>query len=146
MSAKAQRIPSSLTLRELQRFVVAEVTEAFPEEEFLEEELKRIVGGVLNGFAHGVLKMQEYGEKKGIIVFKTTDHLATDWMPRKELINHAVYTTGLPRKVVAYALARMENKIDSFLIQGVTVRVAWLGKIKSAGKGYEVELSETLQV
>jgi len=142
-----------LSMSSLIGLVAAEVRRTFPEETFLDEELSRLVGGVLNALNWGLIRMareQGFGltNTTPIDSFETDDYLSTRWMSRDEIVLHGMVTTGLPREVVAAGVHQIENQINISLRAHDYVRVAWLGTVARSVRSdlaYRITLSEELR-
>jgi hypothetical protein len=150
--AQAQPI-GDLSMSSLTTFVATEVRRAFPGEEFLDEELSRLVGGVLNALNWGLIRMakeQGFGVTNltPIDSLETDDYLSTRWMTRDEIILHAMATTGLPSEVVAAGVRQIENQINTALRVHNYVQVAWLGTFTRSPRSevaYRISLSDELR-
>jgi hypothetical protein len=149
MSARMMMMEAPLTLGELKSFVAAQVRLAFPDEEFLDDELNRIVGGALSAFNWGLIRFRTYTSSGTITTVETVDHLATEWMQPNQIILHVMDATGLTWQIAEFGVKQIEDKIDSLLAGAKTVNVTWLGQISRATNsehGYVIYLSDTLRL
>ena len=146
----ATQMQALISIGELKEIVSARVREAFPDEDFLDEELTRIVGGFLNGFNWGLIKMaSEQGAAKSLEVIETRDHFATPSMGRSDIVQHMMDTTGLSREVVDVGLTEIENLVDLVLRSSPNLRFGWVGYVSRTSEsedGYRISLSDELRV
>jgi hypothetical protein len=89
---------------------------------------------------------------EGVFSIETTDHFASEWMSRQEIVDRIMCTSGFDEAMSAYTLDAMEEIVDLALtgeatVKGATVTIAGVGDIQSpAYPRYFINLVASLSV
>ncbi|MEK6320821.1 MAG: hypothetical protein AABN33_03965 [Acidobacteriota bacterium] len=129
----------------------------YPEETVLEAELYASVQALFTSLRWTALRLAKklldgglLGE--GVSKLETTDHFASEWMSREEIVYRIMDTTGFNEEMSAYSLSAIEEIVDSALseeaiVRGATVTIVGIGDIQSLGyPRYRINLVATLSV
>lgn len=126
--------------------------EKYAEESILAVELSAVVQALFTSLRWSVLRSakqiargEEFTER--VLNIETTDHFATEWMDRGEIIDRIMLTSGLNEEMSADALSAIEEVVDSGLVGLTSVRIVGIGDIRSTEfPRYYIELDVKLSV
>jgi hypothetical protein len=135
----------SYTTEDFVGALAVELDEKYPEG-ILEDELYAAVQGLLTSLRWGALRMAKGLVQQGRVVepivnIETTDHFASEWMERREVIDRIMHTSGFPEDMSESALTAMEKIVDAAIRLEGSVKIADIGSIKSTqSRRYSIDL------
>jgi hypothetical protein len=126
--------------------------ERYAEEPILAVELYSAVQGLFTSLRWTVLRRAKQIAKDGELTecvsnIETTDHFASEWMSRREIVDRIMLTSGFNEEMSDYTLSAMEDIVDSALRDMPSVRIAGIGDIHSPEyPRYYIDLVTALSV
>jgi hypothetical protein len=121
-----------------------------PGEKFLAQEAEAVLQGLVGSLGWAVLRATRATRTlpvtEPVLSLETTDHFASPWMDRDEILDQIQDTSGISAEAALKALAWLERFVDDQLTREDFVDIEHVGRVRRTGQGYWIQLAEELQI